>query len=168
MSLDYVVAHRTPGREGSHIARCKTYGRAVARARKFNESEKVAVGVWSDKSTSYLLEIAADGTESKPAESCPNAIRLLGASAVAAWNDRAKAPAVLKWCGALGHRFVSIAPSTHWTAVDGWCSCCNFSDLANWSDENVDPGSQVWEKIARGLWRRVPDALVPALNRSTA
>jgi hypothetical protein len=83
--MNYIVTHRSPGSEGSHITKVKTYGRAVARARKFREEHKVPVGVWSDVSASYLLEIAADGSESKPAPTCPDSIRLKGLIARVAW-----------------------------------------------------------------------------------
>lgn len=47
----------------------------------------------------------------------------------------------------MGHEFVVVQPSTHWTAVDGWSVCANLNSLQRARDEAAGkPGSRIYQK----------------------
>lgn len=85
---NYAVCLTADGQTGSQLCRVGSFARAATRARSHRATTKQAVGVWSDISDSYLLTIAADGTETKPAKTCPDSIRLRGLEARTAWETK--------------------------------------------------------------------------------
>lgn len=65
---------------------------------------------------------------------------------------------ILKYLGTIGHKFVVIKESTHWSAVDGWSTVGQFTDLetAKRFQASVPPTveSRIYERIGE-KWHRI-------------
>ena len=63
----------------------------------------------------------------------------------------------LKFAGLLGHEFVIVQRSEHYSAVDGWATKGEFSTL-NAAKRHLEDGQRIYQKRIEGrkrVWHRV-------------
>jgi len=67
---------------------------------------------------------------------------------------------VLRWVGFLGHRYVVIEPSEHWTSVAGWC-CCSECSTKESAVRDLKPEQKVFERRRGGWYDVTPKKTLP-------